>query len=128
MIRTFGLMPSDVSSLDRLAHVGMHGMGALVYEPDNSPEVPQDKVDLDVLAVQTEKVLEGSSEEVITELLALNGSSAGARPKALIGVDSERKNILYGAQNLDETFEHWLVKFSNSQDGPDSELLNMSMR
>ncbi|MFC4163424.1 type II toxin-antitoxin system HipA family toxin [Epilithonimonas zeae] len=120
MIRTFGLMPSDVSSLDRLAHVGMHGMGALVYEPDNSPEVPQDKVDLDVLAVQTEKVLEGSSEEVITELLALNGSSAGARPKALIGVDSERKNILYGAQNLDETFEHWLVKFSNSQDGPDS--------
>ncbi|AZB32346.1 type II toxin-antitoxin system HipA family toxin [Chryseobacterium indologenes] len=120
MIRTFGLMPSDVSPLDRLAHVGMHGMGALVYEPDNSPEVPQDKVDLDLLAVQTEKVLEGSSEEVITELLALNGSSAGARPKALIGVDSERKNILYGAQNLDENFEHWLVKFSNSQDGPDS--------
>ncbi|MDG4655238.1 type II toxin-antitoxin system HipA family toxin [Chryseobacterium arthrosphaerae] len=120
MIRTFGLMPSDVSPLDRLAHVGMHGMGALVYEPDNSPEVPQDKVDLDLLAVQTEKVLEGSSEEVITELLALNGSSAGARPKALIGVDSERKNILYGAQNLDENFEHWLVKFSNSQDGPGS--------
>ncbi|WP_312769244.1 type II toxin-antitoxin system HipA family toxin [Epilithonimonas sp.] len=120
MIRTFRLMPSDVSPLDRLAHVGMHGMGALVYEPDNSPEVPQDKVDLDVLAVQTQKVLKGSSEEVITELLALNGSSAGARPKALIGVDSKRKNILYGAQNLNETFEHWLVKFSNSQDGPDS--------
>lgn len=120
MIRTFGSMPSDVSPLDRLAHTGMHGMGALVYEPDNSPEVPKDIVDLDVLAVQTEKVLEGSPEEVITELLALNGSSAGARPKALIGVDSERKNILYGAQNLDETFEHWLVKFSNSQDGPDS--------
>ncbi|MDP9956020.1 serine/threonine-protein kinase HipA [Epilithonimonas hungarica] len=120
MIRSFGLIPSDVSPLDRLAHVGMHGMGALVYEPDNSPEVPQDKVDLDLLAVQTEKFLQGSSEEVITELLALNGSSAGARPKALIGVDSERKNILYGAQNLDDTFEHWLVKFSNSQDGPDS--------
>ncbi|SHK66484.1 type II toxin-antitoxin system HipA family toxin [Epilithonimonas mollis] len=120
MIRTFGLMPSDVSPLDRLAHVGMHGMGALVYEPDHSPEVTQDKVDLDVLAAQTEKVLEGSSEEVITELLALNGSSAGARPKALIGVDGKRKNILYGTQNLDETFEHWLVKFSNSQDGLDS--------
>jgi serine/threonine-protein kinase HipA len=114
------LLPTDVSPLDRLAHVGMHGMGALVYEPDNSPEVPRDKVDLDLLALQTEKVLEGSSEDVITELLALNGSSAGARPKALIGVDRERKSILYGAQNLTDTFEHWLVKFSNSQDGPDS--------
>jgi hypothetical protein len=31
------------------------------------------------------------SDEVIAELLALNGSSAGARPKALIGVDKERK-------------------------------------
>lgn len=120
MIRSFGLVPSDVSPLDRLAHVGLYGMGALVYEPDNSPEVVQDKIDLDLLAVQTEKVLKGSSEEVITELLALNGSSAGARPKALIGVDSERKNILYGAKNLENSFEHWLVKFSNSQDGPDS--------
>jgi serine/threonine-protein kinase HipA len=120
MIRTYGLLPTDVSPLDRLAHVGLHGMGALVYEPDNSPDVPQDKVDLDQLAIQTKKVLEGSSEEVINELLALNGSSAGARPKALIGVDSKRKNISYGAQNLGENFEHWLVKFSNSQDGPDS--------
>lgn len=120
MIRSLGLMPSDVTPLDRLAHVGLHGMGALVYEPDNSPEVPKDSVELDVLAVQTENVLKGISEEVIAELLALNGSSAGARPKAIIGVDRDRKNILYGAQNLDNTFEHWLVKFSNSQDGPDS--------
>ena len=120
MIRSFGLMPSDVTPLDRLAHVGLYGMGALVYEPDNSPEVPKDSVDLDLLAVQTENVIKGSSEEVITELLALNGSSAGARPKALIGVDSECKNILYGAQNLEDAFEHWLVKFSNSHDGSDS--------
>jgi serine/threonine-protein kinase HipA len=44
-----------------------------------------------VLALQTKEVLEGGSDEVIAELLALNGSSAGARPKALIGVDKERK-------------------------------------
>lgn len=44
--------------------------------------------------------MEGRSGEVINELLALNGSSAGARPKALIGVDSERKNISHGAGDL----------------------------
>lgn len=120
MIRAQGLLPSDVSPLDRLANVGLYGMGALIYEPDTSSTISQELIDLDHLATQTEKVFEGNSGEVITELLALNGSSAGARPKALIGVDRERKNISYGAKNLDESFEHWLVKFANSQDGPDS--------
>lgn len=96
MIRSEGISQSDISPLDRLAYVGLHGMGALIYEPDQSPESSNDTIDLDVLANQTEDVLQGDSEEVIAELLALNGSSAGARPKALIGVDSERKNISYG--------------------------------
>lgn len=120
MIRNQGLLPTDVSPLDRLANVGFHGMGALVYEPDKSPDIPRDPIDLDQLATETEKVLEGSSGDVIAELLALNGSSAGARPKALIGIDREYKNISFGAKNLNENYEHWLVKFPNSQDGSDA--------
>jgi len=120
MARSQGSSPSDLSALDRLANVGLYGMGALVYEPDESPKIPQELIDLDQLATQTEEVLEGNSEEVIAELLALNGSSAGARPKALIGGDSERKNISFGVRNLNENFEHWLVKFPNSQDGNDA--------
>lgn len=106
MIRSQGLMPSDVSPLDRLANVGCHGMGALEYEPDEVLEVPQDLIDLDLLVEQIEKVLEGRSGEVITELLALKGSSAGANPKALIGIDWDRKNISYGVKDLNENFEH----------------------
>ena len=120
MMRSQRISPSQISSLDRLTYVGLNGMGALVYEPDSSPPIIQEFIDLDHLATQTEKILEGASGEVITELLALNGSSAGARPKALIGVDQARKNISYGVNQLNDGFEHWLVKFPNSQDSTDS--------
>ena len=120
MLRAEGILPNEVTALDRLAYVGLNGMGALVYEPDESLNHYDEKIDLDVLASQTEQVLEGESGEVINELLALNGSSAGARPKALIGVDSERKNISHGTGELSEGFEHWIVKFPNTQDGNDS--------
>lgn len=120
MLRSEGVSSSDISPLDRLAYVGLHGMGALIYEPDQSPNINNEMIDLDLLATQTEDVLQGDSEEVIAELLALNGSSAGARPKALIGVDEERKNISYGASFLNDGFEPWMVKFPNSLDGKDA--------
>jgi serine/threonine-protein kinase HipA len=120
LLRSEGISPSDISPLDRLAFVGLQSMGALIYEPDQSPNSSNEMIDLDILAMQTEQVLQGDSEEVITELLALNGSSAGARPKALIGVDAERKNISYGANLLSNGFEPWMVKFPNSLDGKDA--------
>ncbi|MGF7231698.1 type II toxin-antitoxin system HipA family toxin [Arachidicoccus sp.] len=120
LLRSEGISPSDISPLDRLGYVGLHGMGALVYEPGQSPSSSNEMIDLDLLATQTEGVLQGDSEEVIAELLALNGSSAGARPKALIGVDVERKNISYGANLLSDGFESWIVKFPNSLDGKDA--------
>ncbi|MFM9403284.1 type II toxin-antitoxin system HipA family toxin [Myroides odoratimimus] len=120
LLRSKGISTSDISPLDRLAYVGLNGLGALVFEPDQSFNTKDEIIDLDVLATHTKEVLEGESEEVIRELLALNGSSAGARPKALIGVDSERKSIIHGTDQLNNDFEHWMVKFPNTQDGIDA--------
>ena len=86
-MRAQGIMPEQLSPLDRLAHIGETGMGALVYEPDFSEDHTSDDVDLDWLAEQSREVLEGAADDVLNALLALNGSSAGARPKALIGYD-----------------------------------------
>ena len=66
------------------------------------------------------KFLEGDAEDVLAELLALNGSSAGARPKALIGFDRKHDRIVHGAGALGENHEPWLVKFANTQDGADA--------
>jgi len=120
LLRSQGILPDKVSPLDRLAHIGLSGMGALVYEPDNGLSDSQELINLDNLALQTEEVLQGTSEEVIKELLALNGSSAGARPKALIAVSNDRMQIIAGETQLEPDFEPWLVKFSNSQDGRDA--------
>ena len=120
LLRSEGILVGDISPLDRLAPVGLTGIGALVYEPDYSSPNPNDALNLNILAAQTREALTGEAENVLQELLALNGSSAGARPKAMIGVDASRKNILNSEHTLPEGFEHWLVKFSNSSDGDDA--------
>ena len=118
--RSIGILPTDITPLDRLAHVGFHGLGALAYEPDYSTEESGDNINLDKLAKQTQEVLNGTSDEVLQNLMALNGSSAGARPKALIGLNKDYKNIIHGTHDLPKGYEHWIVKFSNVQDSADA--------
>ena len=119
-VRNQGILPQMLSPLDRLAHVGKSGMGALIYEPDHSEAVGEGEIDLDRLARHSQNVLEGDAEDVLGELLALNGSSAGARPKALIGFNHKNGRIIHGHQTLPPDYEPWIVKFANSQDGPDA--------
>ncbi len=119
-LRSRGVNESALSPLDRLAHVGHRGMGALMYEPDYSQRKITGAIDLDRLALQSQKILEGESSNVLQELVALNGSSAGARPKALIGVSKDKSRLVQGVHDLNRGYEPWLVKFPNSQDGPDA--------
>ena len=119
-IRQQGMLPGQFSPLDRLAYVGTKGMGALVYEPDQGMDEVRGQIDLDVLASHARDVLNGEAGDVLEELLALNGSSAGARPKAVIAVDAARKNIIHGTDTMQAGYEPWLVKFPNTADGPDA--------
>jgi serine/threonine-protein kinase HipA len=114
------LLPDSFSPLDRLTHVGRNGMGALMYEPEYSEEFSVNAIHLDALAGQSQQILEGNSNEVFLELLALNGSSAGARPKAMIGVNRDKSKVIQGIRDLKQNFEPWLVKFSHRADGADA--------
>ncbi len=107
----------QLTALDRLAYVGWHGMGALSYEPDHSNFASDDAVlALDKLAEESAIVLVGEKEEVFEELLRLNGSSAGARPKIMPQVSSDKTKIMHGSPKLQPDFEHWIIKFPSSQD------------
>ena len=119
-IRTQGILPIDITPLDRLAHVGRNGLGALVYEPDYSADDVQEPVRLDELARRAWDVLEGQADDVLEELIALNGSSCGARPKALIGVNNNFDHIIHGVHDLGAGYTPWIVKFANMQDGDDA--------
>lgn len=120
-IRSNQMLPEEFSPLDRLAHVGNTGLGALVYAPDYSLEQEDiHELDLDILAQQTHEILEGEADEVLQELINLNGSSAGARPKALIGLDQSKTHIISGRSDLGSDQEYWMVKFGNRSDGRDA--------
>ena len=97
-----GLNPGALSPLDRLCFVGALGMGALSYEPENSSSLSHITNDLD----EIDSEIQATSEEndtYIDDLLVLGGSSAGARPKVLLYVDSAE----------------WLIKFRSHLDPQD---------
>lgn len=120
LVKSRNLLPAEFSSLDRLAYIGLTGLGALVYEPDYSDEKSEEPINLDTLSDQTQEVMDGEAESVLAELVDLNGSSAGARPKALIGVQQNMQHIIHGKHDLPENYEHWIVKFANTTDGVDA--------
>lgn len=119
-LRSQSFLPEALTPLDRLTFVGSGGMGALVYEPDQGTDESPSSIHLDALAEQTREVLNGRADAVLQELIDLNGSSAGARPKAMIGLDADRKKVIHGVHELPAGFQHWLVKFANIQDGEDA--------
>lgn len=121
-LRAKDINPDTLSPLDRLAHVGNSGMGALTYEPIQVEGAAKTSslIDLNILATQASKILEGATSKVLDELVALGGSSAGARPKAMIGVNKKKTEIIHGVHDLEEKYEHWMVKFPNTTDGKDS--------
>ena len=115
-----GVDPKSMTPLDRLAYVGEYGMGALRYEPVREIDEPIEEIILDDLARSSEAILEGSSEDMLDDLLALGGSSAGARPKVLVQLSSDKKDIIHGRQKLRDGFSHYMVKFSNALDDKES--------
>jgi serine/threonine-protein kinase HipA len=119
-VEKHGLRRGQLNALDRLTYVGQNGMGALSYEPDRSQIADDEKpLPLDKLAEESAIMLAAESEEVFEELLRLNGSSAGARPKIVAQVSADRKRVIHGQGQLKSGFEHWMIKFPSSQDARD---------
>ncbi len=119
-LSSLGINPNSLTPLDRLSYVGEFGMGALSFKPSKEAVKSSfDEIVLDELAKSSQDILEGSSEELIDELLFLGGSSAGARPKVLVQLSNDKKSIIHGQQNLVSGFSHWMVKFASSTDPKD---------
>ena len=112
-----GINFNDITPLDRLCYVGKYGIGGLTYEPIYEEiETKNQEIILDDLANSSINILKGSSYELLDTLLAIGGSSAGARPKIMAQIDNQN-NIIHGSQKLMDGFEHYIIKFPNSNDG-----------
>jgi serine/threonine-protein kinase HipA len=120
-VEKYGVNRRQLNPLDRLSYVGSDGMGALSYEPDRSMRSadPDAILKLDKLAAESAIVLAGESEEVFEELLRLNGSSAGARPKIVAQVSADKTKFIHGRLEPQRGYAHWMIKFPSSQDPAD---------
>ena len=116
-----GVDAYGIGAMERLAHVGHRGMGALIYRPE-APFFKDEEgtLDLDELAQESELILEGEASDLLVELLLLGGSSQGARPKVLAGFNPATGHLIHGTQALPEGYEHWLIKFTSAMDRPDA--------
>ncbi len=115
-----GINIARITPLDRLAYVGSGGMGSLIYHPkiENNQEL-SDKIELDIIANEMSRILQGTSSDIIEELFALGGSSGGARPKIFVGYNPTSNEIIHGVEILPDGFENWIIKFRSSADNPE---------
>ena len=128
--RRRGLDPATITPLDRLA--GTRAIGALTYHPPTPEESeaegrlvsPQGEaeplaLELGRVASQAERIIRGSPEEVLPELLLAGGSPGGARPKVLVGFNEKSGALISGTSSLPDGYRHFIVKFGAEEDGPE---------
>lgn len=118
--RKRGISRESISVLDRLSYLGRRGMGALTYRPETGPEDEQDALDLAELAAQSERLLEGSGEDVLPELMRAGGSPGGARPKVVVAFRERDGALLSGSDEVPRGYRAYIVKFGAREDPPDA--------
>jgi serine/threonine-protein kinase HipA len=112
-----GIDITKITPLDRLAYVGLRGMGALVYKPEIKPDKTADHLsELDTLATEMNHILQGTSSEILEELFVLGGSSGGARPKIFAALNPSTDDLMLGRDEIPEGYEEWIIKFPSASD------------
>jgi serine/threonine-protein kinase HipA len=103
-LRNLSINPHDLSALDRLCYVGNTGLGALTYEPAIEDSTSLSHEDLDIISDACLEFQETDQSSYIDDLIVMNGSSSGARPKILLKTNSSSLT------------PNWIVKFRSSYD------------
>ena len=113
-LRQHGVLPSQITGMDRLAYVGERGMGALEYAPASPyAEAGEREIALDVLGSEALDLFDGRADSHgVSRALAWAASSGGARPKAQIWLPSDGTASVQLRPGPGLT--SWLVKFTST--------------
>jgi serine/threonine-protein kinase HipA len=118
--RNLGRDPASLTSLDRLLYLGRCTMGALTYHPPTSRSLVDNAIlNLHELASLSQQILAGDEMEILPLLLRAGGSPGGARPKVLVGYNSQNRAIIVGDDILPTGYDPWIIKFSAQEDTRD---------
>ncbi len=113
VFRRQGVLPQQLTAMDRLAYVGSRGMGALEYRPASEyfAALGTDQVNMAELGVEAQALFDGGTTGILGQLAQV-GSSAGARPKAQVYLHPQ--DLQRGSRTERPGLEPWLVKFTSS--------------
>ncbi len=119
-----GRPANSMNPVEKLLYIGRRAMGALSFSPP-SREVDDDdrSIEIDDLVALANAVLSARADAVRTitrdrnyeDLISVGVSAGGARAKALVGFDSERRELRSGQVDLPDGFDHWLLKLDGVQ-------------
>jgi len=122
-----GVERDAVTALDRLAYMGVRGMGALEFKPAIGPEAKDstaialaDLVEGARRAVRGDLGSDASARAVLSQIVSVGTSAGGARAKAVVAWNPKTEEIRAGQFDAEDGFEHWLLKFDGM--GEDREL------
>lgn len=118
------------SPVERLCYTGRRGMGALEFSPpinrsfdravpveiaelvDLAQEIMSRRLNLDVEIGKTQK----ENAEAMMDILRVGTSAGGARPKAVIAMDDNKRKVLSGQGDAPEGYNYWILKFDGVSD------------
>lgn len=131
-----GRAPGSFNAVERLCYTGRRGMGALEFLPATGPRsADSHRIEVGELARLANEVLgrrgelhgrlgsESEREEALRDILRVGTSAGGARAKAVIAWNRRTNEVRSGQAEVDEGFEHWLLKFDGVAENRDKEIL-----
>lgn len=133
-LATQGRPPLSFHPVERLCYIGRRGMGALEFEPvlsDHSNS--KSNIEIAKLVALANHVLDERAglsgflsgeddHKAIEDMLRVGTSAGGARAKAIITWNPKTDEFKSGQLNLEDGFEHWLIKFDGILNNKDKEL------
>lgn len=112
VFRKEGILPSQITLMDRLAFIGNNAMGALSFYPESFADIKVSDPHISIadLGCKAQEIFDGRTEEVLAALLNA-GSPGGARPKANIYLKNNDHNIC--STTYEQNSIPYLVKFTS---------------
>lgn len=101
------------SPVQKLLYIGSRAMGALEFRPPAPVSRTAERASLDVaqLVEQARRVVAGGADVAVPEIMRLGASAGGARPKAVVLWNRERREVRSSFAEAQPGDEHWIIKF-----------------
>lgn len=109
-----GRPDSAMSPVQKLLYLGNRAMGALEFRPPlhvRPSARERESLDVASLVEAARKLIEGTLEIAVPEIMRVGASAGGARPKAVILWNRKDNIVRSGFAKPRSSDEHWIIKF-----------------